>query len=324
MQNYYFGHLKNRNELYSVSSGGLCTALARYVVNNGGVVYGKKYAPDFRSIHNVRIVDITDIDSLKGSKYIFCREALPIDDIANDLRMNRRVLFFGLPCEVAAINKAMKMKCGDVANLVTVDLICHGPTDPLIACDFLDRLEKKYGSKVVEMTTRYKKEAWTPTYLFVRFENGKTYVRPFYESEYGIGFTHYIRSQCYQCKFKGVNHVADLTAGDAWGVPETHEAFDARGTSVVVARNEKADRMLHELDDFQIWETNEEEALSHNPRYYTPPSRTQKAIRFEHDFQRAGLHEACMNTLGVKAKIRYYLPQPLVVLLRKVKGIRKR
>ena len=53
-----------------------------------------------------------------------------------------------------------------------------------------------------------------------------------------------LRPSCYQCRFKEIPRVSDLTIGDAWGV-ERHMAHmsDDRGTSVVLVNTPKGQRL---------------------------------------------------------------------------------
>ena len=317
---YYFGYLRDQNELLTVSSGGVCTAIARHTIENGGVVYGKSYSENFRSIRNTRVSNSMEIEALKGSKYIYCQETLPVESIVADLQKGD-VLFIGLPCEVAVLLKILQTKEVDIERLMTIDLICHGPTSPEIAKDFLDSLEKKYHSKVKWMTVRYKKGAWRPPYLYAKFENGREFLQPFYQTDYGIAFLHYIRKQCYSCKFKGEKHVADMTVGDGWGISQSSEFYNNFGVSTILTRSLKADTVLHSLSDFDFVETIENDALANNKRYYLPSELTEKCVRFEKDYRKLGLHKACMNTLSTKEKIMRSIPMGIKTFVKNVKSM---
>ena len=320
---YYFGYLRDKKELLTVTSGGFCTAIANHIIANRGVVYGKSYSDNFRSIRNTRVATSGEVESLKGSKYIYCQEPLPVENIIHDLGRGE-VLFIGLPCEVAALKKTLQVREVDVGNLITVDLICHGPTSPEIAKEFLDSLEKGYHSKIIWMTVRYKKGAWRPPYLYAKFENGKEYIKPFYQTDYGIAFLHYIRKQCYECKFKGEKHVADITVGDGWGISQSSGFFNNFGVSTILTRTTKADAVLYALDGFDFIETTENDALANNRRYYFPSERTEKCVRFEKDYSKFGLHRACLNTLTTKEKILRRLPKCIKAILKKAKSVIRR
>jgi acetyltransferase-like isoleucine patch superfamily enzyme len=69
------------------------------------------------------------------------------------------------------------------------------------------------------------------------FENGKEYVKDRYTDLFMRGYLNgafYLRSCCYQCKFKGTERLADITLADFWGIEKIRpEMDDNRGTSLV-------------------------------------------------------------------------------------------
>ena len=58
--------VKSERELFSCASGGAATAIARHVLNTGGVVYGCS-GMDIRHVRHVRISRMEELDFLKGS-----------------------------------------------------------------------------------------------------------------------------------------------------------------------------------------------------------------------------------------------------------------
>ena len=57
-----------------------------------------------------------------GSKYVKSDPAGIYQTVKNRLKIGKKVLFIGLPCQVSAMRNYVK----DDKNLYTVDLICHG------------------------------------------------------------------------------------------------------------------------------------------------------------------------------------------------------
>ena len=68
-----------------------------------------------------------------GSKYVKSNPKNIYSKIHERLKQGDRVLFIGLPCQVAALNNYIK----DKKNLYTVDLICHGSPSPIILEKYL-------------------------------------------------------------------------------------------------------------------------------------------------------------------------------------------
>ncbi len=316
----YCGYLKNDEMLRNSASGGIATALAIWGIQLNAVVYGVAYKSDFKGAQYIRITDINDVDKLRGSKYIKASILLENGEsgyemAAKDLLCEKSVYWFGLPCEIAGLKKYLNDRKIDTSNLVTIDLICHGPTYPKVAEEFIDALEEKYKSKIVNFSVRYKKPNWVPPYLYAEFENGKVYCEKFYRTDYGIAFSLLTLPGCYSCQVKGDKHCADITIGDYWGITKEDECYNAKGVSVAVCHNEKAERLVHKLDDFVLFEADEAKFLKGNPRYETPICETDRAVKFRIDIAEKGLKRACWNSLSLKGKI-YRIIAECILLFR--------
>ena len=121
-------------ERASSSSGGLAAAIGRGFVEHGGVVCSCIFR---EGRFEFSVVD--DSDSLarfKGSKYVKSDPSGAYPQIQDYLERGTRVLFIGLPCQVAAVKKMATEKIEPL--LYTIDLICHGTPAPMLLESFLD------------------------------------------------------------------------------------------------------------------------------------------------------------------------------------------
>ena len=309
----YCGYLKDEEQLRNSASGGIATAIAEYVISQTGVVYGVAYDADFRGAAYYRVDDSKDLWRIKGSKYIKARLEGTYQAVIKDLQEGTLVAFFGLPCEVAGLKTMVNAKHGEkcFGHLITVDLICQGPTTPKVAEQYLEQLEKTYRSKVVEFSVRYKNPHWTPPYLRAVFANGKEYCEQFYETDYGKACSLMSMSPCYSCKFKGDKHVSDLTIGDFWGMGRDDEGYNDKGVSIAFVHSETGENVLHELDSFALFGADTQKALQGNPRYMTSVQKTKQTVKFAQDFERHGLKKACAKTVGIKGRLIRLLPKSL-------------
>lgn len=161
----YSGYFNDNEKLLQSASGGGATAIAEAFLSRGGIVFGVSYSQDFKSAEFVCASTPGELAKLKGSKYIESRKEILIDNklqsiykvVAEKLKSNNKVLFIGLGCEVAAMQSYLDTKYIDTTNLYLIDLICHGPTSPEVARQFIEKLEKKFKSKVISFSVRYKK-----------------------------------------------------------------------------------------------------------------------------------------------------------------------
>ena len=235
------------NEVLQIcSSGGVAYALMANHLSAGGVVYSVRYSADFRYGEWVRVDDSKELYPLLGSKYSYTKKVYPGFNlyrlVKSDLDSGKQVLLIGLPCDIAAVKHHIG---GDCDELLSVDLICHGPALKKVSEDYLDGLESKFKSKIVNFTVRYKRDGrYQPIYLKAEFANGKRFIRPFYYTELGQAFLLAAKSSCYACKYKGVNHESDMTIGDIWPEFCDIDISSEYGASIVFTRTQKGENAI--------------------------------------------------------------------------------
>lgn len=235
------------------------------------------------------------------------------------------MLFFGLPCVVAALYNYIGTR---PENLLTCELICHGPTSSKVHDDYITYLENKYKSKVVNFSVRYKNNAWTPAYLYAEFDNGRVFKKPFYETEYGFAFSVFGRESCYHCNFKGNKRQGDIMIGDFWGATEKDEYWNKYGVSAVFAETDKGNDFLKAVPGIKLFPTTFEKATEKNPMVMIPKKRNAKRERFSRLFTEKGLIYAARHTIGLKVKIkrtgRKIIPNPVKTTLKKAYRVMKK
>lgn len=302
----YCGYINDDKKLKLSASGGMATAMAEQIVEDGGIVYGASYYPigSFKDALYIRVATIEEIPFLRSSKYIKAtinRELM--DLIVADLNQDKTVLFIGVPCDVLAIKNYCQKAGASDEKLFTVDLICRGPTSPRVAEEYIDFLEKKNKSQIIDFNVRYKNPYWKPPYLYAKFENGKEFTEPFYETAYGTAFLMMPENKCYICKNKGDNHVADVTIGDHWGTGETDVGYNKFGASVALIHTQKGESLVTSLKNFNLYPTDAEQAIKSNRRYTENVKKTPEMERFKVSFEEKGLFCAVSETFTMKKKI---------------------
>ena len=321
----YGGYIDDEAKLMQSASGGIATALSEYILLQGGYVAGVAYSQDFYKAEYMIIHDVSDIGKLKGSKYIDCDKNNVYANVKKLVDDGELVLFFGLPCVVAALYAFLGTRPD---NLVTCELVCHGPTTSKVHYDYIKYLEEKYKSKVIDFSVRYKLEAWTPAYLYAKFENGKTFKKLFYETEYGYAFSVLGRPSCYNCKFKGNNRQGDIMVGDYWGATEDDVFWNNRGVSSVFAETGKGNTILKSTPGIKLFPSTFERAVEKNPMVIKSKVRSDKRDAFEESLEEKGLICAVNNSLSFKSKAKKavfaVLPDSIKPIAKKIVSILKR
>lgn len=282
----YGGYLNNDKELLECTSGGIATALSRQMIRQGGYVAGVTYSEDFYTAKYKLAYNEEQLEKFKGSKYMEVDRAGIYRDVKALLDEGKKVLFFGLPCTVAGINLFIKR---EYDNLITCELVCHGPTKAKVHMEYIDYLENKFNSKIIDFSVRRKRNAWFPPYLSAKFENGKVFEKEFYRTEYGYAFKLMGKSSCYHCSFKGNNRTGDIMIGDFLGATEQDEFWNSKGISVIFAHTEKGKRFLKMTKGIQLFETDFEKAITNNLMVIQSREKEPEKEYFEKMFDKKGL-----------------------------------
>ena len=96
-QQIYGVHHKDEQVRGVSSSGGVFTALARQMLERGGVVFGASFDEKLR-VEHIGAFDETEIAGMRGSKYVQSDAADAIANVKALLERGIPVLFSGTPC----------------------------------------------------------------------------------------------------------------------------------------------------------------------------------------------------------------------------------
>lgn len=245
------------------SSGGIFSILAEYIIKNNGVVYGAGFDEDFNIKHK-RILYSTDLDLLRGSKYVQSSIGDIYKQVKNDLENNNPVLFTGTPCQVEGLRSYLRK---EYVNLITMDFICHGVPSPLVWEKYLKKMKKSKQENIKNIYFRNKDIGWKLFSLKIIFDK-RIYSNDLNNDLFMKGFLQdvYLRPSCYNCKFKKINRISDITVADFWGIENILPKMDDdKGTSLVVIHSEKGKQLFDKLSETMIInEVDLNEAIKYN------------------------------------------------------------
>lgn len=232
---------KNYSILFDSTSGGAFTALANVIYARGGYVGGAIWNDDF-SIRQFVSNDKKDLVRLRSSKYAQSDAQGWYRDVKKAVETGSPVLVCGCPCQIAAL----KLFIGKIPdNLILVDFICRGNNSPLVFRKYLDWQEERNGGKVVYVKPKNKELGWRNLTTKLVFDNGKIVYDTRETSYFTKGYLStnaYCRPSCYDCKFKGLPRIADISIADFWGANSLKlpaELDRNLGTSLIMMSNTK-------------------------------------------------------------------------------------
>lgn len=233
--NVYAAWAKENRIRKNSASGGVAATLYSYALLSGMYIAGVTLDDKFEAHFEVTKKN-TDISKFQNSKYTFSYTDNTFNKIAQLLKTNKKVLFIGLPCQVAGLKKFCQVKKVIDDGLYTVDLICHGTPLPEYLQEHIHNIELTKGiqaEKVYFRDPRY----GTGNFLFTiygkqiissgnRKFSVKSQASPAYKKLvisndlYQIGYHNgwIYRECCYLCHYAQRKRVGDLTIGDFHGL----------------------------------------------------------------------------------------------------------
>lgn len=259
------------------SSGGVFFALAKCVIDRGGVVFGARWNDTWEVVHDFAD-SIEGVKAFMKSKYVQSRIGNAYLQAKMFLDGGRWVLFSGTPCQLAGLRAILGK---GYERLLQVDLICHGVPSPKVWRKYLESYFSN--EKILSINMREKGIGWD-TYRFQIVTDSREYLDVKKSNPFIIGFLNnsFLRNSCYQCTFRHYHRASDITIADYWGVKrECPEMYDGKGTSIVFCHTDKAFLLLNKLSDELTLLTQEKvRAIRSNKGMETNEILTDKHARF--------------------------------------------
>lgn len=249
------------------SSGGAFSVFARWILSEGGIVYGASMDEKMQ-IQHVGVETVEDLCKLRGSKYVQSEIGTSYQEIKTFLKNGRKVLFTGTPCQVAGLYKYLGRKYEDL--LVTLDLVCHGVPSQSIFNMYLQKLKETYpkSGEIVGFNFR-KLTSWSiiPTIKFQQtkwkslFQADNVYMEAFFH-----GWTY--RECCFNCQYANMDRIGTFTIADFWGIGKHGAPFNkniSSGVSLVIDNSNQMTQLIPTLSKYAYIEKRSiEEALFEN------------------------------------------------------------
>lgn len=287
----YAAYSKDENIRLSSSSGGIFTELSKFIIANGGIVFGVKYNEDWMPVFDYAST-IEECEAFKVSKYAEARLEKVFPLISEKISMNQNILFTGLPCQVAAV----KNRFPKSQNLITVELICKGVPSQKLFKAFIDHLILNFGN-IRSINMRLKRPNWEKSSFEIDSKNNhfisglnnsniKSRLYDSYRSLFGQNLS--LRHSCFNCKYRGLNRSGDLSIGDFWNINSiVPDMNDGNGTSIVLVNTSKGEYLLNSLD-ISLKEVNIEKVIYNRCIPTSSPLLPSKYNSFWNDFESRG------------------------------------
>lgn len=294
------GWASNETERMKSSSGGFATAISKAFVLNGGYVCSCKFE------HGCFVFDIVnDIDKVelfRGSKYVKSNPVGIYSKITNLLASGNRVLFVGLPCQVAAVKNYVGNRLQE--NLYSIDLICHGTPSPKLLNAYLGQNFNIDITELQEIGFRNKTS-------FALSNKGSRILPERIQDKYTMAFLDSIdyTENCYSCRYATTNRVSDLTIGDSWSSGYSMEETQ-KGISLGLCQSKKGQWLLSIAELF-LTEVNIEQSIKSNRQLQKPSPITSEREKFVKYYNKTGKFSLSVLMAKplecVKQNVKYFM-----------------
>jgi Pyruvate/2-oxoacid:ferredoxin oxidoreductase delta subunit len=236
---YVVQHKDDKIRLQS-TSGGAFTAIAQFIIEQEGVVFGAAFDYKFHVYHTY-VETIDDLAKFRSSKYVQSVIGDAFLKAKAFLEKGRKVCFSGTPCQICGLRGFLGK---DYDNLITVDFMCRAVPSPLIYDKYLE-LQKENLGKIQSVRFRDKCFGYSYSTLTINaIKNNK--IRKYHR---GIESDLWLRTffsricdrpSCKECIYQGEIHQSDFTIGDCANVWKFNPDFDDNlGTTRVMIQSEK-------------------------------------------------------------------------------------
>ena len=269
----YAAAIKDSAVLRESSSGGVFTALAEAVLEEGGAVFGAAWTDDLAVAH-IGVDNKADLAKLRGSKYVQSETGDTFRQVKALLTEGRQVFYTGTPCQIAGLKAYLGR---DYENLLTADLVCHGVPSLRMLRDDLAYVSGGDVSRIRDIRFRDKRYGWGTKGSFV--SGGSTVKYSADNSPYYFYFLkgEVYRESCYRCRFPSEGRQGDITLGDYWGVRQEligrmGGADPDLGISCVLVNTERGKRRLEAVGHSLRIAPSDRQSAEKRNRQLTSPS----------------------------------------------------
>lgn len=289
---------KDEKILRESTSGGLFTALATWVIEHGGVVYGAAYDGDF-VIRHVGIDSIEGLRRFRNSKYAQSIVGNSFVDVREQLRVGRWVLFSGTPCQLEGLHKFLHR---DYDTLLKVDVVCHACPSPLVFRKYIGMVAGVDMKGIKDIRFRDKVYGYKYSVMSFVGNNGYVYKEGIDTDVMLRAFFNNIspRPSCFACPAKKRYRKTDFTIWDCFDVGKFSRALDNdKGVTRALVHSDKGWRIWQEIRTFGISEEIDANAA------VTGVKEMVKSV--EMNPQRAAFFHN-LNTMSAEECFRKYFP----------------
>lgn len=236
------------------TSGGSFTAIATWIIEQGGVVFGAALDINKREVFHQWVDNKDKLGLFRNSKYVQSNIGGCYKEARKFLIEGKWVCFSGTPCQIEGLKNFLRK---DYERLITVDVVCYGIPSPGVFKDYINWQQDRIGGRFTKMLFREKRLSYNYTSISIFNEQAELNYHCGVERDRFMRsfFTNInVRPSCYVCHFKKRYRISDFTIWDCYDVKNFSDHFDEEGTNRILIHSEKGLRLFELIKPTIRWE----------------------------------------------------------------------
>ena len=239
---------KDEEEVKTSRSGAAFMALADFVLDQNGIVFGAEFADPKTVIHKSENTK-DGVNNFKGSKYVQSDIGCCFSECAEHLKNGKVVLFSGTPCQVHGLLSFLNNKQIAKDKLITVDIVCHGVPSRKLWREYVAETERRHKVDIISANFRNKELfGWKDHKESFVFSDATTKATTAWTT---LFYNHVMfRESCYVCPYTTPYRDSDITIADYWGIEKNASEFDDdKGVNLLLIHTKKGQEVFHKINE---------------------------------------------------------------------------
>ena len=249
-QQGFLAQHKNEEIRKESTSGGAFTAIASWIIRQGGIVFGAGYRKGTFTVVHQGVEKEKDLAIFRNSKYVQSLIGDTFKQASDQLKAGRWVCFSGTPCQIEGFRNFLRGR--EYEKLVCVDLVCHGIPSPRILTRYIEAQQSHIGGEFTNILFRDKYYGYHySSFSIYNKEKDKDYHKGVESNAYLRAFFNNLsdRPSCYDCRFKKRYRHSDLTLWDCFPIENFTQELDGKGTTRVLVHSPKGRMIMDAIKD---------------------------------------------------------------------------
>ena len=299
----YLVQNKDAQILEESTSGGAFTAIAEYVIDKGGIVYGVEMTDDY-IVRHIAVDNKEDLAKFRNSKYVQSDLGNSFSEVKEQLKSGRWVCFSGTPCQVEGLIQYLGRPYD---NLILVDVVCRAVPSPGVWKKYIAAEIARRG-KAISIRFRDKALGYQYSTMEITAIDGKTerggiesqpWLRMFFSGMI-------IRPSCSECKFRSPYRKSDFTIWDCFPTYKYDKNWNEdAGTTRILIHTEKGKDLFQKIrNNFMVMELPVDEAISGVKEMALSPKENECKASFFNELEQRGIDAAIQKYFHETSKVR--------------------